>query len=78
MADPFGLCPLTRGPPCAPGELPPLPPGYRSQRKAAMLEIALATLVYEAQLVPPDGQGGRACRITASALQLARDAMGTT
>jgi hypothetical protein len=48
----------------------------RSQRKAALLEIALANLVYEAtHLSPCNEDRSHNCRISAEALQIAREAL---
>jgi hypothetical protein len=48
----------------------------RSQRKAALLETALANLVYEVtHLSPRNDDGSHDCRISAEALQIAREAL---
>ena len=49
---------------------------FRSQRKAALLETALANLVYEVtHLSPCNDDGSHNCKISAEALRLAREAL---
>lgn len=49
---------------------------FRSQRKAAMLETALANLVYEVtHLSPCNDDGTHDCKISAEALRIAREAL---
>lgn len=48
----------------------------RSQRKAALLETALANMLYEVtHLSPMNDDGSHQCRISAEAVRLAREAL---